>query len=152
MLLSRQLSLPSVIALCRALRHSLDAGIGLLQVFRQQAERGVPGVRPLAGRVLNVLEQGHSLSDALENERGALPPLLLSLVKVGEEFCFLREAVDRAWQLLQEFLLSHGTVTVAEARDLLGTSRRYCVPLLEFFDQARKTRRLGDKRALFQAR
>jgi selenocysteine-specific elongation factor len=73
-----------------------------------------------------------------------------SLVKVDEEFYFLRESIDRAWQLLQEFLVRNGTVTVAEARDLLGTSRRYCLPLLEFFDQSRKTRRLGDKRAFFQ--
>jgi selenocysteine-specific elongation factor len=72
-----------------------------------------------------------------------------SLVKVGEEFYFLKEAVDQAWQLLQEFLIRNDTVTVAEARDLLGTSRRYCLPLLEFFDQSRKTRRLGDKRALY---
>ena len=73
-----------------------------------------------------------------------------TLVKVGEEFYFLKEAADRAWQLLREFLTEHGTVTVAEARDLLGTSRRYCLPLLEFFDQSRKTRRVGDKRALFE--
>ena len=73
-----------------------------------------------------------------------------SLVKVGEEFYFLKEATDQAWQLLQEFLVRNGTVTVAEARDLLGTSRRYCLPLLEFFDQSRKTRRLGDKRVLYR--
>jgi selenocysteine-specific elongation factor len=72
-----------------------------------------------------------------------------TLVKVGEEFYFLKEAVDQAWQLLREFLVEHGMVTVAEARDLLGTSRRYCLPLLEFFDQSRKTRRQGDRRALF---
>jgi selenocysteine-specific elongation factor len=73
-----------------------------------------------------------------------------SLVKVGEEFYFLQEAVDQAWQLLQEYLIRNGTVTVAEARDMLGTSRRYCLPLLEFFDQSRMTRRLGDKREFYR--
>jgi selenocysteine-specific elongation factor len=71
---------------------------------------------------------------------------------VGEEFYFLKEAVDQAWALLQEFLSRNGTVTIAETRDLLGTSRRFCLPLLEFFDQSRKTRRLGDKRTLYQTK
>lgn len=72
------------------------------------------------------------------------------LVRVSDDLCFLKEAVGQAWQLLRGFLEGHGEITVAEARDLLGTSRRYCLPLLELFDQTRKTRRLGDKRVLFQ--
>jgi type II secretory pathway component PulF len=91
MLFSRQMPPASVIALCRALRHNLGAGLTLVQVFRQQAERGVGGVRPLAERVLGVLEQGHGLSDALEREKGVIPPLLFSLVKVGEETGHLAE-------------------------------------------------------------
>lgn len=73
------------------------------------------------------------------------------LVKAGEEFFFLREAVARAWNLLEEHLRVHKEITVAEARDLLGTSRRYCLPLLEYFDREKKTRRVGDKRVLFSA-
>src|SRR5437868_479168 len=91
MLFSRRLSLSSVIALCRALRHSLGAGLTLVKVFRQQSERGARGVRPLAARVLNHLEQGHGLTEALEGERGVVPPLFLSLVKVGEETGHLAE-------------------------------------------------------------
>ena len=73
-----------------------------------------------------------------------------NLVKVGEEFYFLKEAVDQAWRLVEEYLTRNGSITVAEARDLLGTSRRYCLPLLEYFDQSRKTRRIGDKRTLYR--
>ncbi|MGD0154134.1 MAG: selenocysteine-specific translation elongation factor [Thermacetogeniaceae bacterium] len=71
------------------------------------------------------------------------------LVKVGEEFYFLKEGVGQAWQVLRSFMQEHGEVTVAEVRNLLGTSRRYCLPLLEYFDQTKKTKRLGDKRKLF---
>ncbi len=73
------------------------------------------------------------------------------LVKVGEDFYFAREAVRRAWEILEEHLRCHREITVAEARDLLGTSRRYCLPLLEHFDREKKTRRVGDKRVLFGA-
>ena len=91
MLFSRHLPLSSTIALCRALRHGLGAGLTLVQVFRQQAERGTGGVRPLAGRVLAGLEHGNGLSDVLDGEKNVLPPLLLSLVKVGEETGHLAE-------------------------------------------------------------
>src|ERR1700693_4685060 len=91
MFFARRMPLSSVISLCRALRHSLGAGLTLVQVFRQQAERGTRGVRPLAGRVLVRLEQGDGLSDSLEGERRVVPPLLLSLVKVGEETGHLAE-------------------------------------------------------------
>jgi len=37
---------------------------------------------------------------------------------------------------------------VAELRDLLNTSRRYALPLLEYLDAKRITRRVGDKRIL----
>lgn len=70
------------------------------------------------------------------------------LVKVGEDLYFLQEAVNQAWDLLEKHLQEHGEVTIAQARDLLGTSRRFCLPLLEYFDRLRKTRRVGDKRVL----
>ena len=91
MFFARQMPLSSVIALCRALRHNLGAGLTLVQVFRQQAERGPSGVRPFAQRVLVGLEQGRSLHDVLENEKHALPPLFFSMVKVGEETGHLAE-------------------------------------------------------------
>src|SRR5262245_4476564 len=85
MLFSRQLPLTHVIDLCRALRHNLGAGVALVKVVRQQAERGPGGLRPLAGRVSARLEKGESLTDALTPEKDLLPPLLLAMVKVGEE-------------------------------------------------------------------
>ncbi len=91
MFFSQRLPLGSVIALCRAMRHSLGAGITLVQAFRQQAERGQRGVRPLAQRILVRLEQGDGLVDALQGEKNVVPPLLLALVEVGEETGHLAE-------------------------------------------------------------
>ena len=70
------------------------------------------------------------------------------LVKVSEELYFLQEAVNQAWEILEKHLQEHGEVTIGQARDILGTSRRFCLPLLEHFDRQRKTRRVGDKRVL----
>src|SRR5687767_2211895 len=106
MFFTRQLPLSSVIALCRALRHNLGAGLTLVQVFRQQADRGPAAVRPFAARVLVSLEQGHSLNEVLEGEKGVLPPLFYSLVKVGEETGHLAEmfAELEKYYLLEEKL------------------------------------------------
>ena len=39
-------------------------------------------------------------------------------------------------------------MTVAAAREIFGTSRKYVLPLLEYLDQQRVTRRVGDERVL----
>lgn len=57
--------------------------------------------------------------------------------------------IQKAKSVLVDALKLHGEVGVAEVRELWGTSRKYAVPLLEYFDQQRVTRRQGDKRTLF---
>jgi type IV pilus assembly protein PilC len=80
-----RLSTQNLIDLCRVLRHSLSAGLTLRHVFRQQAGGAAAAVRPLAGRVVEAIEKGESLSAALDREKGLLSPLFLAMVKVGEE-------------------------------------------------------------------
>jgi type IV pilus assembly protein PilC len=84
MLFSSRLPLPYLIDLCRTMRHNLDAGLTLVQIFQQQSQRGLAPIRPLAERVLRIIKRGHSLEVALEEERAVLPPLFLALVGVGE--------------------------------------------------------------------
>ncbi|MCC9076674.1 SelB C-terminal domain-containing protein [Litorilinea aerophila] len=49
---------------------------------------------------------------------------------------------------VQAFLQEQGTITLAQARDLLQTSRKYAQALLEEMDARRITRREGDLRVL----
>lgn len=85
MLFSRQLSLRDLMGLSRALRHNIASGLSVLDVFRQQSERGARRVRPVAARVAASLAEGSSLSAALKRNSESFPPLFLSLVRVGEE-------------------------------------------------------------------
>jgi selenocysteine-specific elongation factor len=71
-----------------------------------------------------------------------------ALVRVSDEWCFHATTVQDARRRIGDFLREHGELSVGEARDLLGTSRKYAVPLLELFDRARFTRRVGDLRVL----
>lgn len=63
-------------------------------------------------------------------------------------FYFKSEDIQKAKQDLIELLGLKGEVGVAEVRELWETSRKYTVPLLEYFDQQRVTQRKGDKRIL----
>jgi type II secretory pathway component PulF len=98
---SRSLSSADLVALCRAQRHSLGAGLTLVHVLRQQAERGPRGVRPLATRLLPALEGGSSLSEALDRETDVLPPLFISMAKLGEETGHLPEVLGELEQYYQ---------------------------------------------------
>jgi len=70
------------------------------------------------------------------------------LVKLGDGVLFLRETYDEAIAKLITYLREHGRFTAAEARDLLGATRKYVLPLLEHMDERRITRRIGDERVL----
>ncbi len=48
------------------------------------------------------------------------------------------------------YIKEHGEITVASLRDHLGSSRKFALTVLEYFDTRHLTRRVGDKRVLTQ--
>ncbi len=70
------------------------------------------------------------------------------LVAVSQDLVFPAQTLSGIQGLIRERIASAGPFTVAEFRDLVGASRKYAVPLLEYFDQAGFTRRQGDVRVL----
>lgn len=68
------------------------------------------------------------------------------LVKLNDNILFLKETCDQAITQLVHYLRIHQTMTAAEARDVLGATRKYVLPLLEYMDTLRITRRIGDER------
>jgi selenocysteine-specific elongation factor len=79
----------------------------------------------------------------------ALDTLLGSgaLVKVGDEV-YSGEQIAAVRKQLEASLRNGGSLTMAQFRDLVGTTRKYAVPLLEWFDAAGVTIRNGDVRVL----
>ena len=70
------------------------------------------------------------------------------IVRVSDDLAFTADAYRRMLGQITEHLKARGTITVAEVRDLFGTSRRYVLALLEHLDRERVTRRVGDERML----
>ena len=73
------------------------------------------------------------------------------LIKIGTSIVFLRETYDEALEKLVEYLREYGKLTVSEGRGVLGTTRKYILPLLEHLDALHITKRIGDERVLGSA-
>lgn len=72
-----------------------------------------------------------------------------ALVKGAEGLYFHREAVDRAKEVARELIKVNGSLQLGSMRDALGSSRKYVLALLEYLDQIKFTKRIGDVRILF---
>jgi selenocysteine-specific elongation factor len=68
--------------------------------------------------------------------------------KVKEDIYFSIETINDIKQKLYEFLQGEGTVSPSKFGELTGSSRKYNIPLLEYFDRERFTIRVGDQRVL----
>lgn len=83
------------------------------------------------------------------------PPELLAylvdqgrVVAVGEGVVFAAEVYREMVERIVAHLREHRTITLAQVRDMFGTSRKYAQALLEYMDQRGITRRVGDERVL----
>jgi len=70
------------------------------------------------------------------------------LVQVSSDVLFRAETIRRAERELRRFITQHKSITVAQARDLFRSSRKYVLNLLEYLDRQGVTRREGDARVL----
>ena len=70
------------------------------------------------------------------------------LVRVTDDFYLSAEAEVEMRRRVTERLQTGSGATVAEIRDLLGTTRKYAVPVCEYLDRVGLTKREGDLRVL----
>jgi selenocysteine-specific elongation factor len=70
------------------------------------------------------------------------------LVKVTDDLVFHRNALDALRALVQSRKTEAPTIDVAAFKDMTGVSRKYAIPLLEYMDRERITRRVGNERVI----
>jgi selenocysteine-specific elongation factor len=71
------------------------------------------------------------------------------VVRIAAEVFFHRKAVEEAVARVRAYLQENKSMTAAQFRDMVGTTRKYAVPLMEHLDAIRVTRRIGDARELY---
>ncbi len=70
------------------------------------------------------------------------------LVKLGDDLVFHRDALAGLKEKMAGYKKSAAKIDVAKFKDLTGVSRKYAIPLLEYLDRERVTRRVGDEREI----
>lgn len=72
------------------------------------------------------------------------------IVKVTDEFYFARNIIEDLIERLRQFAAKSDNrlIDVPAFKEIAGVSRKYAIPLLEYFDRERITSRRGDKRLI----
>ncbi len=86
-----------------------------------------------AGHMGDVL--GHMLDDGV-------------LIKVKEGLYFHKIVIKALKDKLVSFLQANGEITTPQLKEITGVSRKYMIPLIEYFDDTKVTIRVGDVRRL----
>ena len=69
-------------------------------------------------------------------------------IRINDSLHIDRDIVEKIKTDLKKHLEAKKEITMAEFRDLAQTSRKFAVPLMEYFDSQKLTQRVGDKRVL----
>jgi selenocysteine-specific elongation factor len=110
--------------------------------------RKILGEHPLAPPDLKDVEKQLGLSRAKLVEVIRLLERDGSVVRVTTDMYFLASSIEQLRATLRQFLSEKGEMTAASFRDLIGSTRKYTIPLLEYFDRDGLTIRIGDVRRL----
>jgi selenocysteine-specific elongation factor len=71
-----------------------------------------------------------------------------TIVKVKEDLYFHDEAIKGLKLKLKAFLEAQGEITTPQFKEMTGVSRKFVIPLAEYFDSTHVTLRVGDVRKL----
>jgi len=71
-----------------------------------------------------------------------------ALVKITEDMLIHRVAMDKLIADVRALKSKNPKIGVGEFKDLTGVSRKFAIPLLEYLDRQRVTRRVGDERMI----
>ena len=71
-----------------------------------------------------------------------------ALVKISDELVFHRAALEGLRRQVAGYKLKSAKIDVAQFKEMTGVSRKYAIPLLEYLDRERVTRRVGDAREI----
>lgn len=94
-------------------------------------------------------EEMEALKTLAENDRNEIISYLMEsgeLIKISDNMHFSAAAIEHGKEMLSDYFSKEKELSLATARDLFNTSRKYALPLIEYYDRIRFTRRVGDIR------
>lgn len=136
----------------RAVSHNLELS-NEEKILREKIENIYKSAKLEVPKLEDVLAQAIERTKLTREHARKIFQLFLNsgeIVKISEEFYFRRETINE----LIEKLKNHAAkspdrlIDVPTFKDLAGISRKYAIPLIEYFDREKITRREGDKRLI----
>jgi len=71
-----------------------------------------------------------------------------SVIKTKDDLYFDRTAIDKLESQLIDFLKKNESISTPQFKEMTKASRKYVIPLIEYFDSTNRTIRVGDTRQL----
>jgi selenocysteine-specific elongation factor len=106
-----------------------------------EAGLAVPSVKEVLAKLSVEAKRAEKLLQILLREK--------NLVRVSPELIFHRDALASLKERLAAYKKAKGErISVPVFKDLTGITRKYAIPLLEYLDRERVTRRAGDQRVI----
>lgn len=88
----------------------------------------------------------------IDQSRGAKALTLLEqqqkTCRISKTLCFAKPVLDAFYEKAKAYLLENEQGSATQLKEAMGTSRKYAIPLLEYFDDQKLTIRKGDVRIL----
>jgi selenocysteine-specific elongation factor len=121
-----------------ALKEDEEAAVAKIEALFRDAGLAVPATPEVLAKSGVEAARARSLLQILLRNR--------KLVRVGEDLVYHASAIEKLRTLLAE--RKGARFSVPEFKDWTGVSRKYAIPLLEYLDRERVTRREGDARVV----
>ena len=122
-----------------------------LQGKQQELEKKIQEIIHRSGLAPPSMRELSEQLGSSEDEIKQMLSLLSSdgtVVKLKEGTYFHRDSLNELQEKLVSFLRERGTISTQEFKSLTGVSRKYTIPLAEYFDSIKLTIRVGDNRVL----
>ncbi len=153
----------------KVLNLAVDGLVKKKQLDAEGAKLRIPGFKAAGGkvndevknRIVEAIKKGGSqppvreefpqLFGISEKDARDLMKLLADegrTVRINDSLHLDKEILEKVREDLKKHLTEKKEITMAEFRDLAKTSRKFAVPLMEYFDSQKLTQRVGDKRVL----
>ncbi len=153
----------------KVLNVTIDGLIKKKQVETDGSRLRLPGFKAAVGkdqsvvkdRIVEAIRKGGSqpplreeipaLLNITEKDARDLLKLLAEegrTVRINDSLHLDKDIIEKIRTDLKKYLGDKKEITMAEFRDLAKTSRKFAVPIMEYFDSQKLTQRVGDKRVL----
>jgi len=122
-----------------------------LGVDQQTLRNEILSVYQKGGIMPPYFKEAYKHMDAPADQAKQVMSLLVNerlILKIKEDLYYHHEPLEELKINLTEFLMKHGEITTPQFKEMTGASRKFVIPLIEYFDNIQLTIRVGDIRKL----